>query len=185
MNKKMIMFFVLILMSSILFYGTGNEKLKNEKAFKLLEDLFTVIMKGVSGKTTNINFDNSLNNLANNLNQYKKNINDDIFYHRYNKLLLYVKFATQTSKKDKERLLWPIIKAKIVEYIIDKTGKKPDITDLKKMYMEHGNIGLGSFLTAAFNEIIDLHLYLKNKDKRKKIISEYMEKFRKWKKKKI
>lgn len=164
------------MVSSILFGNTNKTTTGSKEGYVLLTDMFAVIIKGLNpNNKTKINYDKVLTELYNKSKKFKEDKKiDTIFYNRYTELLLGFKFATQDSNKDPERLLWTFVNKRIVRYIELKGGVKSDIKDLKKMYFLHGNIGLGSFVSAAFNEIVDLHIYLSTKNDRKKIFSDYM-----------
>ena len=88
---------------------------------------------------------------------------DNVFFYRFNRLLMFIKL---TIVEDEQGILKPLIESEIERFVLDKTGEK--------INMQEGSIGIVA--QAVAEGIIDLHLYLKTKPERVKILKDMEQK---------
>lgn len=84
---------------------------------------------------------------------------DSVFFYRFNRLLMIIKL---TIVEDEKGILTPLIESEIEHFVLEKTGEK--------INMQEGSIG--TVAQAVAEGIIDLHLYLRTKPERQKILKD-------------
>lgn len=91
---------------------------------------------------------------------------DNVFFYRFNRLLMFIKL---TIVEDEQGILKPLIESEIDRFVLETTGEKID--------RQAGMIG--TVANAIAEGIIDLHLYLKTKPERQKILKDMEKRFEK------
>jgi len=95
---------------------------------------------------------------------------DTVFFKRYQRILIVIKCVVSPIVKDKEGwFLKPLYFGAINKFIEDIEGEPFDIEKAGH------NEAINKFTQAVSHEIIDLRIYLDNKEKREKLIEEYQE----------
>lgn len=82
---------------------------------------------------------------------------DQVFFNRYNRLLMVMKLLLV---EDEEGILGPVIEREIREFVWDVEGIKLDYTGKKT---------IGYVSEAIADELVNLHLYLDNIEKKKEL----------------
>lgn len=84
---------------------------------------------------------------------------DSVFFYRFNRLLMIIKL---TIVEDEKGILKPLIESEIERFVLDKTGEK----------INQQEDSIGTVAQAVAEGIIDLHLYLRTKPERLKILKD-------------
>lgn len=82
---------------------------------------------------------------------------DPVFFNRYNRLLMVMRLLLV---EDEEGILGPVIEREVGEFLWDVTGIKLDSS---------GKKAIGSVSQAIADELVDLHLYLDNIEKKQEL----------------
>lgn len=88
---------------------------------------------------------------------------DPVFFNRYNRLLMVMKLFLV---EDEEGILRPVIEREIGEFVWDVEGIKLDSSGKKV---------IGFFSQAIADELVNLHLYLDNIEKKQELRKKLME----------
>ena len=93
---------------------------------------------------------------------------DPVFFRRYRRLLMVTKLAIV---EDREGILGDLIQQEVGGFIADKIG---EWIDLQK---DEQPARIGAIADALANEVLDLHLYLENKEKKAKMMEDFYKNF--------
>jgi len=95
---------------------------------------------------------------------------DAVFFKRFHRILMVIKCViTPVPKDDDGMIMKPLYFGAINQFIEDIEGEKFDIEKLGP------NEAINKFTLAVSHELIELRIYLDNKEKREKLIEEYQE----------
>lgn len=89
---------------------------------------------------------------------------DAVFYKRFHGILIILKLAMVESSQG---VLGPLIKRELSEFVEDTTGEKGEMEGIK---------AVGTLAAAVSEEILNLHLYLRTRKDRDRIMEEYKKK---------
>lgn len=92
---------------------------------------------------------------------------DTIFFKRFSRILLVLKLVITPEEKGSGGILWSLIVREINQFIEDVEGEEFDIEKAGS------NVAIDKFSQAVSHEIINLRIYLDNKEKREKLIEQY------------
>jgi hypothetical protein len=143
---------------------------------QLLERLVSCVVKGAApgGKAAEIG--SEIVALAKELKsaQAAKKV-DDLFAVRYSRLLSAVR---QALLMDPEVLYWPMYRSAMLDFVEERTGKRPEWKDVLFIVNDHGGagVGLGFIADAVVSEVVSLHIYLETLNKRPDILKSYLDK---------
>jgi len=142
--------------------ASDTSALKDEEVgYVLLEQIVTMFQEmAATGTGGREKVDSALSGLMADARQAlsEKKI-DSIFFYRFNRLLMIIKL---TIVEDENGILKPLIESEIERFVLDKTGEK--------INPQEGSIG--TVAQAVAEGIIDLHLYLRTKPERQKIMQD-------------
>ncbi len=94
---------------------------------------------------------------------------DSVFFKRFHRILMVIKCVITPVPKDSAGIMKPLYFGAINEFISDVEGEPYDIEKMG------GKEAIIKFTEAISHEIINLRIYLDNKEKREKLIEEYQE----------
>ena len=94
---------------------------------------------------------------------------DSVFFKRFHRILMVIKCVITPVPKNDAGIMKPLYFGAINEFITDVEGEPYDIEKVGE------NEAINKFTLAISHEIIDLRIYLDNKEKREKLIEEYQE----------
>jgi hypothetical protein len=92
---------------------------------------------------------------------------DDVFFKRFNRILLVLKIVITPVEKDDSGIMGPLYFGELNQFIEDIEGEKYDVQKAGS------SEAIDMFSKAVSHEIIDLRLYLDTKEQREKLIAEY------------
>ena len=94
---------------------------------------------------------------------------DDAFFKRFHRILMIIKCVITPVPKDDAGIMKPLYFGAINEFIEDIEGEPFDIEKVGETE------AINKFTEAISHELIELRIYLDNKDKREKLLEEYQE----------
>ncbi len=94
---------------------------------------------------------------------------DTVFFKRFHRILMVIECVITPIPKDDAGIMKPLYFGAINKFIEDIEGEKFDIEKVGH------NEAINKFTQAVSHEIVDLRIYLDNKEKREKLIEEYQE----------
>ncbi len=94
---------------------------------------------------------------------------DNVFFKRFHRILMVIKCVITPIPKDDAGIMKPLYFGAINKFIEDIEGEPFDLEKAGK------NEAINKFTLAVSHEIIDLRIYLDNKEKREALIKEYQE----------
>jgi len=94
---------------------------------------------------------------------------DAVFFKRFHRILMVINCVITPVPKDGAGIMKPLYFGAINKFIEDIEGERYDIEQVGE------NEAINKFTEAISHEIIDLRIYLDNKEKREKLIEEYQE----------
>jgi hypothetical protein len=157
-------------------WGSLPQAAPTGAGIQLLERLISCVVKGAApgGKAADIGPE--IIALAKELKsaQAAKKV-DDLFAVRYSRLLSAVR---QALLMDPEVLYWPMYRSAMLDFVEERTGKRPEWKDVLFIVNDHGGagVGLGFIADAVMSEVVSLHIYIETLDKRAGILKSYLDK---------
>ncbi|MGD8536306.1 MAG: hypothetical protein PVF66_10700 [Candidatus Aminicenantes bacterium] len=94
---------------------------------------------------------------------------DTVFLKRFHRILMVIKCVITPIPKDDAGIMKPLYLGAINKFIEDIKGEPFDVEK------SGSEVAINKFTQAVSHEIIDLRIYLDNKEKREKLIEEYQE----------
>ena len=92
---------------------------------------------------------------------------DNVFFKRFHRILMVIKCVITPIPKDDAGIMKPLYFGAINKFIEDIEGEPFDVEKSEQ------NVAINKFTQAISHEIVDLRIYLDNKEKREKLIEEY------------
>lgn len=89
---------------------------------------------------------------------------DLVFFRRYNRLLMVLKLSIV---EDDKGILSSLIEREVSSFVLDVKGEKANV---------QGKEAIGTIASAIADEILNLHLYLDNRERRDELMKEFIEK---------
>jgi DNA gyrase/topoisomerase IV subunit A len=121
------------------------------------------------GNAAMAEMDKAVNNMMAEANEAKAQGKiEPVFYKRYTRILMLLRLI---KNNDPEGILWPLMEREIFSFVEDVKGE--EVSDIK------GAKGIVVFADAIAEEILNLQLYLDNKENRDKLREEFKEKLKK------
>jgi hypothetical protein len=121
------------------------------------------------GSSVMVEIDKAVNNLMAEAKKAKAQGNiEPVFYKRYTRILMLLRLIKHS---DPEGILWPIMEREIFDFVGDVKGE--EVNDIR------GAKGIVVFADAIAEEILNLRLYLDNREKRDILREEFKQKLNK------
>ncbi len=175
-KQKIVFGMAAVLILAVSARGSGPQTAREAAGIQLLERLISCVVQGAApgGKAADIGPE--IIALAKELKaaQAAKTV-DDLFAVRYSRLLSAVR---QALLMDPEVLYWPMYRSAMLDFVEERTGKRPEWKDVLFIVNDHGGagVGLGFIADAVMNEVVSLHIYLETAGKRPDILKSYLDK---------
>jgi len=143
--------------------GVNNQK----EGYALLENLILTFKALADEKASNISkVDEALSSaMADAIKANSESKVDPVFFRRYSRVLMIIKLIVV---EDRTGILGSLVGQELGNFVEDVKGVKGELT---------GGKGIANVADAITEEIINLHLYLDNKEKKKKLREEIEQKF--------
>ncbi len=167
MKKKSFILILLVLFSMHLWAGDADPSpaAKDMVGFKLLDTVIEGFKKMATGGSGGYDQVNSTiqKAMADARAAKEQGKIDAHFFKRYNRILLIIKLAIIEKSYDSQGIMDDLILHKINEFTEDVTGVKEDAQDR----------GIGVIAAALAEEMLNLHIYLEGKDRKKELMSKF------------
>jgi hypothetical protein len=166
-----ILIIYLILFCPLLKASVESGPVEENAGYALLDTVFVTfkelaeMKEGILGKTQN-----ALQDMMRDATDAKnQNQIDDVFFKRFHRILVVLNIVITPVEKDNANIMGPFYFDELNQFIEDIEGERYDVRKAG------GQEAINKLSQAISHEIIELRLYLDNKEKREKLIAEYEE----------